>query len=65
MTEAFIKDDGGESMKVRVIDGYSLPCFPVPNAEDEFLSMPNWEVRDDDVMVCAFPKSGSISQLFY
>ncbi|KAL3857294.1 hypothetical protein ACJMK2_011979 [Sinanodonta woodiana] len=57
----YLKDEEGESMRVLDIDGYYLPTFDkiIPNQEEEVRSIRTWKAKDDDVLLCAYPKSGT------
>lgn len=60
MPVVYLTDDGGARLRCLDIDGYLIPTFNIiPNHEQEYRSMPEWQPRDDDLMVCAYPKSGT------
>ncbi|KAJ8308661.1 hypothetical protein KUTeg_013535 [Tegillarca granosa] len=60
MPVVYLTDDGGARLRCLDIDGYIIPTFNIiPNHEQEYRSMPEWQARDDDLMVCAYPKSGT------
>lgn len=60
MPLTYLKGEGGDKLKVRDIDGaYTFPWNSLENHEEEFRSIPNWKARDDDVMICVYPKSGT------
>ncbi|XP_060074359.1 sulfotransferase 1B1-like [Ylistrum balloti] len=55
-----LMDNGGSGLKVIDLDGYYLPTFSqLKSHEEELRSMPDWMARDDDVMICTYPKSGT------
>lgn len=55
-----LTDDAGDTIAVLEVDEFHYPAFSVPNLEDEMRSMPTWKARDDDVLLCAYPKSGEL-----
>lgn len=62
MTDVRIQDDGGDGMNVVDVNGFIVPRF-TPNAEkvkQVMDSLPNYEFRDDDIMLCTFPKAGRL-----
>lgn len=67
MTELVLTDDGGDPCYSRCfIDGVRHPTFGKSPTEikDIFYNIPNFPVREDDYVICAFPKSGE-SMVFY
>ena len=55
-------DSDGNHFKVLDVDGYYIPEFGHPSQESDFRSMvDHWEARDDDVVLCNYPKSGKFS----
>ncbi|KAL3857301.1 hypothetical protein ACJMK2_011983 [Sinanodonta woodiana] len=56
-----LKDEAGESIRVLDVDGYYFPSFQsiIPNQEETIRSIPTWKAKDDDVLLCAYPKSGT------
>lgn len=60
MPLTYLKGEGHDHLKVRNIDGcYTFPWEVLPNHDEEFRSIPLWKARDDDIMICAYPKSGT------
>lgn len=61
MTEVKLIDDGGDILTaVEVGNGVILPNIP-PTPEDAkriFDNLQNYEFREDDIMLCTFPKTG-------
>lgn len=55
-----ISDDAGDTMNLREINGRYLPVLRTPgyDQEAEIRGMKSWAARSDDVLVCAYPKSG-------
>ena len=53
-------DDGtGETIRVLDLDGYFAPVNELmPSQEEEMRSLPKWTCRQDDVIICAYPKAG-------
>ncbi|WAR03194.1 ST1B1-like protein [Mya arenaria] len=52
-------DDGtGETVRVLEVDGYYAPTFDM-NQEEDFRSIPNWPLKPDDILICAYPKAGT------
>ncbi|XP_033748045.1 sulfotransferase family cytosolic 1B member 1-like [Pecten maximus] len=55
-----VKDDHGKTMTLREVDGFYLPVIRVPyDQEKEFRDRTDWTARSDDVLICAYPKSGT------
>lgn len=55
-----VADDSGKTMTVMDIDGYYLPVIRVPyDQEREIRGMTDWSARADDILICAYPKSGT------
>ncbi|OWF35183.1 sulfotransferase 1 family member D1-like [Mizuhopecten yessoensis] len=55
-----LPDNAGTSVTVMDLDGYYLPTFnELKNHEEELRSIPDWQARDDDLMICTYPKSGT------
>ncbi|KAL3857300.1 hypothetical protein ACJMK2_011982 [Sinanodonta woodiana] len=57
----YLKDEEGESIRVLDIDGYYLPTSDkiITNQEEVARFMRTWNAKDDDVLLCAYPKSGT------
>ena len=63
MTEILVKDDGGDTVRMVDMGGYISPKFPekdVLTLKKIFDDMPTFSMRDDDIMLCSFPKTGWI-----
>lgn len=55
-------DNGsGHTLRVLEVDGYYTPTFDLvmANQEEVFRQIPNWEIRPDDIFICAYPKCGT------
>ncbi|XP_070180425.1 sulfotransferase 1C2-like [Littorina saxatilis] len=55
MTEVRVPDGGGSSLHLVEVDGFRYPPFP----EDCIRAVRGLDIRPDDVLVCAYPKSGT------
>ena len=60
MTEVRIEDGNGSSLRFLDLDGFLYPPFPAHYIR----SIPDMQMRPDDVIVCAYPKSGEICMNF-
>ncbi|VDI35103.1 Hypothetical predicted protein, partial [Mytilus galloprovincialis] len=55
-----LTDSDGNHFKVLEVDGYYLPNFGYDSQEIDFLKrVDHWQTRDDDIMICNYPKSGT------
>ncbi|XP_052218442.1 sulfotransferase 1A1-like isoform X2 [Dreissena polymorpha] len=54
-----IDDGSGETLRVLEVDGYLTGTFDTNGQEEEFRRIPNWQVKPDDVFICAYPKAGT------
>lgn len=64
MPIVYLTDDDGSVIKCMEVDGFTIPIFNgIPNHETDYRSIPGWQARDDDVMICAYPKSGKYIRL--
>ncbi|KAK3084922.1 hypothetical protein FSP39_021506 [Pinctada imbricata] len=56
-----VVDEAGDRMTLLDIDGRLLPVIRIPGYDQvaEVRSMPQWKARDDDILICAYPKSGT------
>ncbi|XP_067671893.1 sulfotransferase 1A1-like [Haliotis asinina] len=53
--EIRVPDDGGDELTLISFNGRKYPMFPATALE----TLPSVEMRSDDILVCAFPKSGT------
>ncbi|XP_067671923.1 sulfotransferase 1A1-like isoform X2 [Haliotis asinina] len=53
--EIRVPDDGGDEVTLISFNGRKYPMFPATALE----TLPSVEMRSDDILVCAFPKSGT------
>lgn len=62
MTEIFVEGDGGNTVKTYDVGGYRVPKFGkgITEIKDIFDNVPNIPVRDDDYVLCSYPKTGRI-----
>ena len=58
MPVKYLTWEDGSKLKVLENDGFYVPTFPFPTHEQEYLTLPSWRARDDDILICAYPKSG-------
>jgi len=60
MSEVTIQDDGGDTLHAIDVGGFIHPSFSKDPAHVKriFESVPNFKCREDDVMLCTFPKTG-------
>ncbi|XP_060074361.1 sulfotransferase 1B1-like [Ylistrum balloti] len=55
-----VPDETGHTLTLLEVDGtYRATCSSVPDHENEVRSIPTWLARDDDVLICSYPKSGT------
>ncbi|CAG2258049.1 SULT1 [Mytilus edulis] len=55
-----LTDSDGNHFKVLEVDGYYLPNFGYDSQESDFQKrVEHWQARDDDIMICNYPKSGT------
>ncbi|XP_063429481.1 sulfotransferase 1B1-like [Mytilus trossulus] len=59
MSVKFLEGEDGSKLKVLEQDGFSIPTFPFPTHAQEYATLPTWKARDDDLLICAYPKSGT------
>ncbi|KAK3093124.1 hypothetical protein FSP39_011381 [Pinctada imbricata] len=61
MPEVKLTDKSGATITALDIDnGYIIPTFKaLENHEQHVLSMPTWNAENDDILICAYPKSGT------
>ena len=57
----YLKWEDGSRLRVLEHDGVCIPTRPYPTHEKEFKSLPAWKARDDDILICAYPKTGLTS----
>jgi hypothetical protein len=57
-----VPDDAGNTMTLLEVNGRYLPVLRTPDydQEAEIRGMTSWAARSDDVLVCAYPKSGKM-----
>lgn len=61
MTEVFEPDDAGVTIKVLHIGDLQLPPFRLdPRTLEIFENLADLEIKDDDVMLCTYPKTGRL-----
>lgn len=60
MTEVFIKDAGGATIKMIDVGGFIHPSFMKTPSETQkvFENVPNFKFRADDLMLCTYAKTG-------
>ncbi|OWF38641.1 Estrogen sulfotransferase [Mizuhopecten yessoensis] len=54
-----LPDNGGATLTVVDVDGYYFPVFNLKNLEEDLRSISGWQARNGDLMICAYPKSGT------
>lgn len=62
MTEVTLLDDGGNTFGAYHVGGYTLPKFgkTVAEAKEVFDNVPTVPVREDDCLLCTYPKTGEV-----
>ena len=64
MTEVLLSDAGGAFIKVMDVgNGVTMP--PFHSGQQYFDGIPNYEIRDDDVMLLSFTKTGENVNYWY
>ena len=60
MTEVYIPDAGGATIKMVDVGGFIQPIFFKTPSETQkvFESVPKYKFREDDLMLCTFAKTG-------
>lgn len=61
MPITYLTGDDGSKLKVLQSeqDGFYIPTFPYPEHEQEYNTLSQWKARDSDILICAYPKSGT------
>lgn len=54
-------DPEGRTIRAIEIDGFRYP--PFPGIEDRVRKLPNMKVREDDILICSYPRSGEMYML--
>nr|KAG5700580.1 hypothetical protein BaRGS_015376 [Batillaria attramentaria] len=55
MSKVVVPDGAGHSLRFLEVDGFRYPDFPLESVR----GVRDFEIRSDDVIVCAYPKSGN------
>ena len=59
MSRVSVADDGGDTMKAIDVGNMLAPGFSSPEEYLElYNNIPNLEIRDDDIMLCTYVKTG-------
>ncbi|KAJ8309089.1 hypothetical protein KUTeg_013963 [Tegillarca granosa] len=59
MPYRYLTDSAGESIKCLDVDGILLAPAPKPTHEAEIRTLQNWKSRPNDIIICAYPRSGT------
>lgn len=55
----FLKGEDNSRLKVLEVNGFCIPTWPYPTHEQEYLTLSNWKAMDNDILISAYPKSGT------
>lgn len=59
MSLVIVPDDGGDPLTFHDVGGIVTPAFGCPKqAEEVFKRLPEFPVREDDLMLCTYIKTG-------
>lgn len=53
-----IKDPFNQTVRCYRVQGTDIYFPPFPNLDDRMLQFPDLQARDDDILICGYPKCG-------